>query len=253
LKDVNRNNIVSQNHIHHTGTGGYLHSAAVTLYQSGSNEISFNVIHDVPYAGIQICGANWDAFNGDPRSNNMDPLDPGGIDSYGIARAQYQTRWEDLPDGRASRFTRESFKPYLHSSDNKVHHNIIHDYLMVLSDGAPLYSWSSGMGNLYYHNLMRRKATSIEGQKWVFAIYMDDHVDGAVLFGNVVWSQTHPGSIFVNKGENMWSENEQRFPERPKGYDRLLGEIVLKGTQRGGWPGALPDEVAQLVRQHGQK
>lgn len=250
LKDVNRYNTVSHNHIHHTGTGGYLHSAAVTLYQSGSNEISFNIIHSVPYVGIQICGANWDAFNGDPRSNNMDPLDPGGIDSYGRARAQYQTRWEDLPDGRNSRFTRESFKPYLHSSDNKVHHNIIMDYLMVLSDGAPLYSWSSGMGNLYYHNLMKRRATSIEGQKWVFAIYMDDHVDGAVLFGNVVWSQTHPGVTFLNKGQNMWSGNEHRFPEKPEGYDRLLDEIVRKGTHRGGWPGMLPEEVVQSMQRN---
>ncbi len=247
LKDVNRKNTISHNHIHHTGTGGYLHSAAVTVYQAGSNDISFNIINHVPYVGVQICGANWDAYNGDPRSNNVDLTDPGGVDAYGKARAQYFTRWEDFPDGRASRFTRETFKPYLHSTDNKVHHNIIIDYLEVLSDGAPLYSWSTGMGNLYYSNLMKRGNTSIEGQKWVFAIYLDDNVDGAVVTGNVVWAQTHPGVIFLNKGQNMWSDNAHRFPEKPEGFDELLTTIVREGTRRGGWPGVLPEEVQRVM------
>ena len=248
LKDVNRNNIIEGNHIHHTGAGGYLHSAAVTLYQAGSNDISFNIINHVPYVGVQICGANWDAFNGDPRSNNVDPDDPGGVDAYGKARAQYQTRWQELPKGRASRFTRETFKPYLHSTNNKVHHNIIFNYLEVLSDGAPLYAWSTGMGSLYYDNIMKRKGTSIEGQKWVFAIYMDDGVDGAVLTGNIVWAQTHPGVIFHNKGMNMWSGNVHRFPEKPDGFDSLLTGIVREGSRRGGWPGILPEEVELAMK-----
>ncbi|HSQ76815.1 MAG TPA: right-handed parallel beta-helix repeat-containing protein [Bacteroidota bacterium] len=247
LKDVNRNNRIAHNHIHHTGTGGYLHSAAVTVYQAGSNDISFNIINHVPYVGIQICGANWDAFNGDPRSNNVDMEDPGGVDAYGKARAQYQTRWQELPKGRASRFTRENFKPYLHSTSNMVHHNVIIDYLEVLSDGAPLYSWSTGMGNLYYDNVMKRRMTSIEGQKWVFAIYMDDNVDGAVVSGNIVWSQTHPGVIFLNKGQNMWSGNVQSFPGKPGGFDSLLTAIVHQGMRDGGWPGSLPEEVQHVV------
>ncbi len=248
LKDVNRNNTIAHNYIHHTGMGGYLHSAAVTVYQAGSNQICYNIINHVPYAGVQICGANWDAFNGDPRSNNVDPDDPGGVDAYGKARAQYRTRWEDLPHGRASRFTRESFKPYLHSTDNNVHHNIIFDYLEVLSDGAPLYSWSTGMGNLYYDNIMKRRMTAIQGQKWVFAIYMDDCVDGAVVFGNRVWAQTHPGIVFYNKGQNMWSGNAHRFPEKPDGFDSLLTAIVQEGNRRGGWPGILPEEVQRIMK-----
>ena len=132
---------------------------------------------------------------------------------------------------------RESFKPYLHSTNNHVHHNIIIDYLEVLSDGAPLYSWSSGMGNLYYNNLMKRRMTSIEGQKWVFAIYMDDNVDGAVLSGNIVWSQTHPGVIFHNKGVNMWSGNVQSFPEKPAGFDSLADRDRPSGNAGRGLAG----------------
>ncbi len=246
-KDVNRNNTVAHNLIHHTGTGGYLHSAAVTVYQSGSNDISWNIIDHVPYVGVQICGANWDAFNADPRSNNVDSLDPGGVDSYGKAKAQYRTRWQELPNGRASRFTRENFKPYLHSTANTVHHNVIFDYLEVMSDGAPLYSWSTGMGNLYYNNVMKRRRTSIEGQKWVFAIYLDDNVDGAVVAGNIVWAQTHPGVIFLNKGQNLWSGNRQRFPGKPEGFDELLEDIVRRGMGTGGWPGELPEEITHLI------
>lgn len=247
LKDVNKNNIISQNFIHQTGMGGYLHSAAITLYQSGSNEIGFNIIKNVPYVGIQICGANWDAFGQKEASVYPDKDEPGGVDSYGNARAQYATRWEDFPAGRDSKFTRENFKIYLHAGNNKVHHNIIIDYLEKLSDGAPLYSWSTGMGNLYYKNLMQRRAISIKGQKWIFALYMDDNVDGAVLSENIIWGQADPDRIFFNKGQNMWSQNVHRFPEKPAGFDELLNEIFASGMEKGGWPGNLPTEIISVI------
>lgn len=249
LKDVNKNNLISQNYIYQTGMGGYLHSAAITLYQSGSNEISFNIIKNMPYVGVQICGANWDAYGKKEQSPYPNIDDPGAVDSYGNAAAQYATRWQDFPNGRDSEFTRESFKTYLHSTNNKVHHNIILDYLEKLSDGAPLYSWSSGMGNLFYKNLMKRRMIALDGQKWVFALYMDDNVDGAVLSNNIIWGQADPEHFFYNKGENLWSENEQRFPEKPSGFDALVDEIVSQGMAKGGWHGALLQEIISAIKQ----
>lgn len=243
LKDVNKNNLVSQNYIYQTGAGGYLHSAAITLYQSGSNEISFNMISNIPYVGVQICGINWEAYGQGEASQYPNADEPGAVDCYGKSEAQYATRWEDFPNGRDSKFTRESFKPYLHSTNNKVHHNIILEYLEKMSDGAPLYAWSTGMGNLFYNNLMKRRPIALAGQKWIFAIYMDDNVDGAILTNNIVWGQTEPGHTFLNKGQNMWSNNEQSFPAKPVGFDELLNEIVLKGMAKGGWQGTLPQEI----------
>jgi len=93
LKDVNRNNTVSRNFIHHAGQSGYLHSAAITLYQSGCNEISFNRIEHIPYTGVQICGANWDGYGPQGLAASLDGRDPGAVDSYGRAAAQFATRW----------------------------------------------------------------------------------------------------------------------------------------------------------------
>ena len=254
-RDVNRHNVITGNNIHHTGAGGYLHSAAITLYQSGSNDISFNVIHHIPYVGVQICGTNWDAYGRESLSRNPDPDDPGGVDAYGKADAQFQTRWGDFPEGRDVRFSRESIKPYLHTTNNRVHHNIVMEYLQVLSDGAPLYAWSTGMGNLFYNNLMKRRAISVEGQKWIFALYMDDNVDGAVLTDNVVWAQVDPDPdrVFYNKGKNMWSGNTHRFPEKPDGYDALLRTILEEGKRRGGWPGDIPGEISSFFQPQEQR
>ncbi|HPN35204.1 MAG TPA: right-handed parallel beta-helix repeat-containing protein [bacterium] len=262
LKDVNRNNTVSRNFIHHTGQSGYLHSAAITLYQSGSNDISFNRIEHIPYAGVQICGANWDAYGPQGLAASLDNQDPGAVDAYGRAAAQFATRWQDFPQGRNSVFTRETFKRYLHTANNRVHHNIILEYMEKLSDGAPLYAWASGLGNQFYKNAMKRSPLTIDGQKWLFALYLDDQVDGAVMAENVVWGQvitaaSSPGwrlaagpvvygqpyeeNIFYNKGLNLWYGNEHGFPQKPAGYDALMKEIELCGRQLGGWPGERPD------------
>ena len=243
LKDVNKNNIISRNNFYYTGQGGYKHSAAITLYQSGSNEISYNIISHIPYVGVQICSANWDAYNQSEYNQNVDKNEPGGVDSYGNAKAQYYTIWEDLPKDKSYKFTRENFKIYLHTTNNKIHHNIILDYLEKLSDGAPLYSWSSGMGNLYYENVMKRRDIKVTGQKWIFGIYMDDFVDGAVLFNNIIWGYADPDNIFHNKGLNMWSNNVHSFPEKPKGYDEQLNKIINEGQKKGGWLGELPEEL----------
>jgi hypothetical protein len=76
---------------------------------------------------------------------------------------------------------------------------------------------------------------------------MDDNADGAVVADNIVWAQTHPGVIFLNKGKNMWSGNVHRFPGKPEGFDTLLADIVHRGKQSGGWPGKLPEEVVQFI------
>jgi len=269
LKDVNRNNTVSRNFIHHAGQSGYLHSAAITLYQSGSNDISYNRIEHIPYAGVQICGANWDAYGPQGLAASLDHQDPGAVDAYGRAAAQFATRWQDFPHGRNSVFTRETIKRYLHTANNRVHHNIIFEYMEKLSDGGPLYAWSTGLGNQFYKNAMRRSPLVIPGQKWLFGLYMDDQVDGAVVAENVVWGQvitaaSSPGwrlvtgsvvygqpyeeNIFYNKGLNLWYANEHGFPQQPPGYEALMNEIELCGQRLGGWPDVRPDESAEHLK-----
>ena len=54
-KDVNKRNLVYNNHIHHTGEI-YSHSPGVFVWQSGENRIANNLIHHTPYTGIILSG-----------------------------------------------------------------------------------------------------------------------------------------------------------------------------------------------------
>jgi hypothetical protein len=225
-EDVNHSNTIRRNHIHHTGNGGYMHSAAVTLYQSGDNDISLNWIDSVPYVGIQIAGCRPDEFG-------PGTLDGSAIwDSYGGNQAMYGVRWSELPKGRGSAFTRQSFKAYLQSSNNRIRRNVLTDYMNRLHDGGALYCWGCGMGNVWEGNVLRREKTT-EGEVWCFALYMDDFVDGAVLKNNIAW---HRGPATINKGENSWEGNVVSA-DKPAGFDDRLAEIMAEARKEGGWLG----------------
>jgi autotransporter-associated beta strand protein len=221
--DVNRDNLIRRNYIHHTGNGGYLHSAAVTLYQSGHNDIALNWIDTVPYVGIQIAGAGFGEY-GPGRVQ-------GAWDSYGNYDAMYRTRWSELPSGTNSTFTRDSFKPYLHSRGNRISNNILTGFLTRMSDGGGLYSWGCGNDNIWENNLLRRDFTN-PGEQWCFALYMDDYVDAATLSGNVCWHTST--NTTINKGTNIWTSNTVT-PAKPGNYDTRLQQIAALAACEGGW------------------
>jgi hypothetical protein len=54
-KDVNRKNLVYNNHIHHIGNI-YIHSPGILLWQSGENRVANNLIHHTPYCGMIVSG-----------------------------------------------------------------------------------------------------------------------------------------------------------------------------------------------------
>ena len=60
-KDVNHNNTVYNNHIHHVGRI-YAHSPGIMIWQSGKNRIANNLVHHTPYTGIIISGCMTDFF-----------------------------------------------------------------------------------------------------------------------------------------------------------------------------------------------
>ena len=54
-KDVNKHNLVYNNHIHHIGEI-YWHAPAIFLWQSSENRVANNLIHNTPYSAIIISG-----------------------------------------------------------------------------------------------------------------------------------------------------------------------------------------------------
>ena len=224
--DVNHDNVVSRNHIHHTGLAPYWHSLAIAVYGSGKNEFIYNYIHDLPYSGISIVGC-------DPsRLNRIDCQD---ADAFGTVGAQHHIRWNELPAGsyerylrNAGTFTPDTIRPYLHSGDTLVENNVLMDVMQVLDDGGALYAWSCGLGNVWRNNIIR----NVRAPEIYFPIYMDDVVDGALIEGNEAWS---PG-YNCNKGSNDFRNNTVTT-SRNYAYVRLLTRIVEEVKRQGGWPG----------------
>ena len=54
-KDVNKKNLVYNNHIHHVGKI-YWHSPGIFLCQSGENRVANNLIHHTNYSGMIVSG-----------------------------------------------------------------------------------------------------------------------------------------------------------------------------------------------------
>ncbi len=233
-KDVNKNNIIRCNLIHHCGNNDYMHSAAVSLYQSGGNTITHNYIYNCPYAAIVMVGAYFGDLNNVARGNWTPESQTylGHTDAYGSFEHQYQVRWQDLPEGAYEEFlagtgdfSELQFWKYLHCRNNYVAYNVASDCMNGLADGGALYCWCCSENNRWENNIVVNS-----GDK---TIYLDDGIHGALIRGNIGWGKG--GTI--TKGKNFWMENSFDYPERPAGYAELMKTIFSRAQAMGGWYG----------------
>ncbi len=237
-KDVNKNNIVKRNNIQDIGTSNYMHSAGISIFQSGHNEVTHNFLEDLPYAGIVIVGAHREYFNDYMKNGGWDPEKDKvyhHMDSYGNYKAQYNVRWNDFPEGTYKRmmkgendFVHTDLYPYLHSRENLIAYNIVSKAMSFLKDGGALYPWACGKDNRWYCNIVLDS-----GDK---SIYMDDYTLNTYIENNVCWR--NGGTIAKkNGGESFWYGNSFGSEIRPEGYFDLLDEIMKDVKRDGGWPG----------------
>lgn len=137
-KDVNRKNLVYNNHIHHTGRI-YSHSPGIMVWQSGENRVANNLVHHTPYTGIILSGCMTDFFTRQGRE---------------LCRTIRRYEIGDLP----KRPQLEDVRPYLHTHDNLVEYNEIHHTMEMLGDGNAIYIRGAGAGNVirrnYVHHLV---------------------------------------------------------------------------------------------------
>lgn len=224
-RDVNKGNTVTRNWIHDTGVGGYLHAAAITMHQSGGNDISLNRLDRLAYAGIVITGCAWNEYG------TGKPL--GAWDAYGESEAMYHTVWDGIPGGKTAKFSRKEFKKFLFGQNNRIHDNILTNYMTHMGDGGALYSWGSGLGNSWEGNLLQRGATHA-GEQWAFALYLDDYVDGFTVKNNLCWHDSRDRSNTINKGANTWEANVVSR-EKPADFDARFRSLVDEGEKAGGW------------------
>jgi hypothetical protein len=164
-KDVNKNNRITNNHIHHCGQI-YWHSQMIFLWQSGNNYVANNFIHDVPRKAVGIVG---------PRLGHFTSKTSSAPHEY------WKTiRWEEVKEtGRDHNF----YLPFLHARNNLVENNEIRNPMFLLGDGAVVNISGAGIGNVVRHNLIYDMNNKLAAS----ALRSDDSQTGSVFEDNIVF------------------------------------------------------------------
>ena len=160
-KDVNKNNKIQYNEIYNSGEI-YWHAPAIFIWQSGNNKISQNLIYNMPYNGICLSGVRPQYFDPDRKGRELSGT--MRFDEIGGAR-----EWEEV-------------LPYLHTRDNDVSFNEIHNVVQKLGDGNGIYISGGGHGNIisnnYIHDLTYH---GVQG-----GIRTDDFQEGTLIKNNLI-------------------------------------------------------------------
>ncbi len=205
-KDVNRENLVYNNHIHHTGRI-YSHSPGIMVWQSGENRIANNLIHHTPYTGIIISGCMTDFFTKRGRE---------------LGRTLRRHEIGDLP----KKPQRKDILPYLHTHDNVIELNEIHHVMEMMADGNAIYIRGAGGGNVirrnYIHDL-------VAPTKMQCAIRTDGGQEDTLISENLIYRCMSQGIILKlnNRCENNIVAD---IIAPPRGYYLAVREGPMMGA-----------------------
>jgi len=132
--------------------GGELvgHGCGILLYQSGNNEITNNLIANMPRYGISLKGL---------RHKTMP------TELYGMT-----VTWENHWD-------------FLHSRNNFIAYNDISNVMTDSQDGGLIEAWGVGRGNVIHSNYLHDSGIHFS---FGFGIYLDDAADDFTVTNNVI-------------------------------------------------------------------
>lgn len=181
-KDVNKHNLVYNNHIHHMGRI-YLHSPGIMIWQSGENRVANNLIHHMPYSGMILSGCM-----------------PHFFERQGGRELARTIRWHEV-GGRPSRRTLEQVRPFLHTHDNRIEYNEIHNVMERMGDGNGIYIRGAGAGNVIRRNYVHHLVTPMLMQA---AIRTDGGQRDTLISENLIYKCMAQGIILKlnNRAEN---------------------------------------------------
>ena len=206
-KDVNKGNLVYNNHIHHTGRI-YSHSPGIMVWQSGENRVANNLIHHTPYTGLIISGCMTGFF-----------AKPGGRE---LART---IRWHEV-GGKPGKRTLEQVRPFLHTHDNLIEYNEIHHAMEMLGDGNGIYIRGAGKGNVIRRNYIHHLVAPTHMQA---AIRTDGGQMDTLIAENLIHRCTSQGILLKlnNRCENNIVAD---IIAPPRGYYLAVREGPLTGA-----------------------
>ncbi|RYE18422.1 MAG: right-handed parallel beta-helix repeat-containing protein, partial [Sphingobacteriales bacterium] len=202
-KDVNKNNRISNNHIHHIGLSWW-HSPGIWAWQSGLNYIVHNNVHDVPYTAIAVTGRI-------------------GWDKNGVAECSRTVRWKETGDFTGSESWEER-EQFLHARRNFIEHNDIHRVMQVMHDGNGIYVSGTGAGNKVKGNFIHDTPSMAAGE----GIRCDDDQNDVLIENNVIWKFGTHGIGICSKGRNHIINNIVVLP--PARVNR--GMLSLEATAK---------------------
>lgn len=189
-KDENRENIVSNNLIHHVGEI-YWHSPGIYIAQSGHNLISHNTIHDLGYNGIVISGCRPDEFIlHKPLAQRREWVSSLRLDECQpyIAKAMAaEDPWQFV-----------FFESLLHARENRIEENEIYNVMLRLGDGNGIYFSAMGKNNRVERNYIH----DIEHSHGL--IRLDDNSAFTFIHENVL---LRGNKMFEIKGPNEFRNN----------------------------------------------
>ena len=208
-KDVNINNEVSNNYIHHIGKLWW-HAFGIWAWQSGHNLISHNTIHDVPYSAILVTGRT-------------------GWDRSGRSECSLTVRWHET-GAFTGKETWEERERFLHGRNNIIENNDLHHVMTVMHDGNGVYISGAGTGNIVRGNFVHDTPSMAAGE----AIRCDDDQHETLIENNVVYRFGTHGIGICTKGRNHIFNNIVACP--PHRVNR--GMLNLEPTSKMGISGS---------------
>ncbi|GAB5559032.1 MAG: right-handed parallel beta-helix repeat-containing protein [Synoicihabitans sp.] len=206
-KDVNRENLVYNNHISHIGEI-YWHSPGIMVWQSGQNRIANNLIHNAPYCGMIVSGCMTHFFERN-----------GGRE---LART---IRWHEIGGGPSTK-TLEEVRPFLHTHDNFIEYNEIHHVMEKMGDGNGIYVRGAGANNVIRRNYIHHLVTPMPMQA---AIRTDGGQRDTLITENVIYKCMAQG-IIIKLNNRAVNNIVADVLAPPRGYYISLREGPLTGA-----------------------
>ena len=205
-KDVNRKNLVYNNHIHHIGRI-YSHSSGIMVWQSGENRVANNLIHHTPYTSIIISGCMTEFFRKKGRE---------------LGRTIRRHEIGKLAKG----YGLEDIRPYLHSHDNSIENNEIHHAMEQLGDGNAIYIRGAGANNVIRRNYIHHLVAPMIMQA---AIRTDGGQMDTTISENLIYKCTSQG-ILIKLNNRCENNIVADVIAPPRGYYLSVREGPLTGT-----------------------
>lgn len=239
----NRNNAVIGNHLHHLGQA-YWHCPGIFIWQSGENHIADNHIHDLPYTGIVCSGRTL--YDREGKCECSRTIDWDAVEAQ-CGKGYEHNVW--YYGGLPSWWMRE---PLMHSRDNLIEYNRIHDVMQVMGDGDGIYISGAGGGNTVRFNVIGPcpSSTFAEG------IRCDDDQHHTIIHGNLIYRLGGRATGIALKGVNRVINNIIALPLTPplRGFLSLeTGPLNGSFIQRNIFLSSAPEQrFAHDLRIHGE-